>query len=266
MAGRGDRGVWGWPPAQLLSGWACSLVQLLCHSVSPIRVHAALVGYRLAHSLAPTLPPAPCLPPRQVIAAELDYKLACSGYDVRAFVTEALESMNLGAGLAAAKAELMAALDEAEKASGGSLSGDSDKGWQVGRGGRRGVLPGGSWREEWSPSCGMSTRVAQLLAGQALLNTACSTMLGSDQTGGCLAGTRAGRPTPCRPPFLQAAAGGRAAHAELAALPPLSQVLTSKLGEIERKYGLQDKAKVCPPPLPHPPGSIAARCSCHPLG
>ncbi|KAL4429568.1 hypothetical protein ABPG77_008617 [Micractinium sp. CCAP 211/92] len=66
-----------------------------------------------------------------VIAAELDYKLACSGYDVRAFVAEALESMNLGAGLAAAKAELMAALDEAEKASGGSLSADNDKGWQV---------------------------------------------------------------------------------------------------------------------------------------
>lgn len=41
--------------------------------------------------------------------------------------------MNLGAGLAAAKAELMAALDEAEKASGGSLSADNDKGWQVSR-------------------------------------------------------------------------------------------------------------------------------------
>lgn len=84
----------------------------------------------------------------QVIDAELEYKLACSGYDVRAFVSEALESMNLGAGLAAARAELMAALDEAERASGGSLSADNDKGWQVGRGRRPGRIGSHGWLEQ----------------------------------------------------------------------------------------------------------------------
>ena len=76
-----------------------------------------------------THPPPTRLP--QVIAAELDYKLACSGYDVRGFVVAALESMGSGGGLEGAKAELLAALDAAEAAAGGELSGDSDKGWPV---------------------------------------------------------------------------------------------------------------------------------------
>jgi hypothetical protein len=67
----------------------------------------------------------------QVISAELDYKFACSGYDVRQFVSEALEGMKLGDSMAAAKAEVMAALDAAEKASGGNLNGNNEKGWQV---------------------------------------------------------------------------------------------------------------------------------------
>ena len=41
----------------------------------------------------------------EVIDAELEYKFACSGYDVRSFVGAALESMSLGGGLEAAKAE-----------------------------------------------------------------------------------------------------------------------------------------------------------------
>ena len=76
--------------------------------------------------------PAPCCPaPLQVISAELDYKFACSGYDVRSFVGAALESMSLGGGLEAAKAELLAAVDEAERTSGAELGGGNDKGWQV---------------------------------------------------------------------------------------------------------------------------------------
>lgn len=66
-----------------------------------------------------------------VISAELDYKFACSGYDVRSFVGAALESMSLGGGLEAAKAELLAAVDEAERTSGAELGGGNDKGWQV---------------------------------------------------------------------------------------------------------------------------------------
>ncbi|EFN54209.1 expressed protein [Chlorella variabilis] len=66
-----------------------------------------------------------------VISAELDYKFACTGYAVRQFVTEALESMSLGGSMAAAKAEIMAALDEAEKAGGGELDSANEKGWQV---------------------------------------------------------------------------------------------------------------------------------------
>jgi hypothetical protein len=88
-------------------------------------------------TFSPEPPPLRCRPPKptpdhahQVISAELDYKFACSGYDVRAFVVEALDGMNLGGSMAAAKAELLAAVDEAEKASGGDLNG-SEKGWQV---------------------------------------------------------------------------------------------------------------------------------------
>ena len=78
-----------------------------------------------------------CCAALQVISAELDYKFACSGYDVRSFVNAALESMSLGGGLEAAKAELLAAVDEAERSSGAELGGGNDKGWQVGGGSGR---------------------------------------------------------------------------------------------------------------------------------
>lgn len=45
-------------------------------------------------------------------------------------MVEALEGMNLGGSMAAAKSELLAAVEAAEKASGGDLNG-SEKGWQV---------------------------------------------------------------------------------------------------------------------------------------
>ena len=65
-----------------------------------------------------------------VIDAELDYKLACSGYDVKKFVTAALEGMGAGAMEGAAR-DMLAAVEEAERASGAPLDGDNDKGWAV---------------------------------------------------------------------------------------------------------------------------------------
>jgi hypothetical protein len=79
------------------------------------------------------LPPPLAPTPPQVIKAELDYKYACAGNDVRAFVSEALEGVS-GGGLAAAKADLLAAVEAAEKAGGGELSPANEKGWQVRQG------------------------------------------------------------------------------------------------------------------------------------
>lgn len=86
-------------------------------------------GLNIVHAASKWLTASTC--PPQVISAELDYKFACTGYAVRQFVTEALESMSLGGSMAAAKAEIMAALDEAEKAGGGELDSANEKGWQV---------------------------------------------------------------------------------------------------------------------------------------
>lgn len=66
-----------------------------------------------------------------VISAELDYKFACTGFDVKAFVVEALDSMRLDGNLSAARADLLAAVEEAEKAGGGALDSGNEKGWQV---------------------------------------------------------------------------------------------------------------------------------------
>lgn len=66
-----------------------------------------------------------------VITAELDYKYACANQDVRSFVSGALEGMSLGGGLEAAKGELLAAVDEAERSLGAQLGGANAKGWQV---------------------------------------------------------------------------------------------------------------------------------------
>ncbi|KAI7840261.1 hypothetical protein COHA_006043 [Chlorella ohadii] len=67
----------------------------------------------------------------EVISAELDYKLACTGYNVRLFVVDVLSTMMDGGSMEAAKAELLTALDEAERQSGGELSGSNDKGWEI---------------------------------------------------------------------------------------------------------------------------------------
>lgn len=66
----------------------------------------------------------------EVIDAELEYKFATSGYDIRKFVHHAVDGLDL-AGLEGVLPELLAAVDESEKASGSLLDADNDKGWQL---------------------------------------------------------------------------------------------------------------------------------------
>lgn len=81
----------------------------------------------------------------EVIDAELNYKFACSEYDIRKFVASALEGLKLDA-MDGIGSELLAAVDEAEKASGRTLDADNDKGWQVGpRVGRDGCRENLTW-------------------------------------------------------------------------------------------------------------------------
>ena len=69
----------------------------------------------------PPVPPQIGIPDVEaVISAELDYKFATSGYDVRKWVASAAEGLALGP-LQGAVDELTAAVAEAEKASGSSL-------------------------------------------------------------------------------------------------------------------------------------------------
>jgi hypothetical protein len=66
----------------------------------------------------------------ELVAAQLDYALACAGGSVRAFVTSVIADMHLDGGAAAgAAAELAAAVADAEASSGRELDGANDKGW-----------------------------------------------------------------------------------------------------------------------------------------
>lgn len=65
----------------------------------------------------------------EVIDAELEYKFACSGYDVRKFVAAALEGME--GSMDGASRDLLAAVEAAERESGAPLDSDNDKGWAV---------------------------------------------------------------------------------------------------------------------------------------
>lgn len=67
---------------------------------------------------------------QEVIDADLDYKLACSGYDVRSFLSTALGELNIDNKQQLAD-ELLGAVDEAEKQSGRELDGANEKGWKV---------------------------------------------------------------------------------------------------------------------------------------
>lgn len=67
---------------------------------------------------------------QEVIDADLDYKLACSGYDVRSFLSTALGELNIDNKQQLAD-ELLGAVDEAEKQSGRELDGANEKGWKI---------------------------------------------------------------------------------------------------------------------------------------
>lgn len=66
-----------------------------------------------------------------VINAQLDYAFACSGYDVRKFVSSVLEDMHLDGALGGVGAEVAAAVADAEAASGRELDAGNEQGWQV---------------------------------------------------------------------------------------------------------------------------------------
>lgn len=77
----------------------------------------------------------------EVIDAELNYKFACSGYDVRKFVATALEDVE---GMDELVNDVLAAVDAAEKQSGRELDGDNHQGWEVSPGGAAGGGAGGA--------------------------------------------------------------------------------------------------------------------------
>lgn len=66
----------------------------------------------------------------EVIDAELNYKFAVAGYDIRKFVSSALEGLKLD-GMDGLAGELLGAVAEAEKASGRGLDAENEQGWQV---------------------------------------------------------------------------------------------------------------------------------------
>lgn len=63
--------------------------------------------------------------------AELDYAFACSGYDVKKFVSSVLGDLDLSGNLEGVAGEIAAAVEDAEAASGRELDAGNDKGWQV---------------------------------------------------------------------------------------------------------------------------------------
>ena len=63
--------------------------------------------------------------------AELDYAFACSGYDVKKFVTSFSGTSTLEMALRVSPIEISAAVEAAEAASGRELDAGNDKGWQV---------------------------------------------------------------------------------------------------------------------------------------
>ena len=64
-----------------------------------------------------------------VLNAQMDYAFACSGYDVRKFVTSVFDDLKLPAELEAVARETLSAIEEAEAASGRELDASNEKGW-----------------------------------------------------------------------------------------------------------------------------------------
>lgn len=67
-----------------------------------------------------------------VINAQLDYAFACSGYDVKKFISSVLKDLSISGGAYDAIAkEVQAAVDQAEASSGRELDASNQKGWQI---------------------------------------------------------------------------------------------------------------------------------------
>jgi hypothetical protein len=66
----------------------------------------------------------------EILNAQLEYAFACSNFDVKKFVNSVIDDLNLGSGeLEGVAAEIAAAVDAAETASGKELDVGNDKGW-----------------------------------------------------------------------------------------------------------------------------------------
>ena len=66
-----------------------------------------------------------------ILNAQMDYAFACSGYDVRKFVSSVLGDLNLSGNLESVARDTILAVEEAEKSSGRELDATNDKGWAV---------------------------------------------------------------------------------------------------------------------------------------
>lgn len=64
-----------------------------------------------------------------VLNAQMDYAFACSGYDVKKFVSSVLDDLKLSGSLESVAKDTLAAVEEAEAASGRELDATNDKGW-----------------------------------------------------------------------------------------------------------------------------------------
>ena len=64
-----------------------------------------------------------------ILNAQMDYAFACSGYDVRKFVSSVLGDLNLSGNLESVARDTILAVEEAEKSSGRELDATNDKGW-----------------------------------------------------------------------------------------------------------------------------------------
>lgn len=67
-----------------------------------------------------------------MIKAQLDYTFACSGFNARKFVANALQELQVESGdLEGIGDDINAAIDAAESGSGAELSRDNEKGWAI---------------------------------------------------------------------------------------------------------------------------------------
>ena len=169
------------------------------------------------------LRPPRCAPTRGL--ALLPCSLACcphATFQLLAAPHPRVPARLLACSMEDAKAELLAAVEEAERQGGGGLSSGNEKGWQVGLGAACGCCRCARHADGFG---GTRARAAALPGELPRLLRA---VLAHGSTP---SGTRgAVQPAPiCRYACCP---------------PPPPQILTQRLGEIEKKYGLADKSKV----------------------